>query len=118
MIDGQLPSTFSEFIDAADGVLLDAFSPLALGGTGVSLPWRALSDEVHRRRGGKPIILAGGLTADNVAQAIGDLGPDVVDVSSGVESTPGIKDHDRMRAFRDAVSQAPRFDISTSTSIK
>jgi phosphoribosylanthranilate isomerase len=115
VVDGQLPTTFSELIDAADGLLLDAFSPLALGGTGVTLPWRALSEELGRQRGDTPIILAGGLSPENVAQAITDLRPDVVDVSSGVESAPGVKDHDRMRVFRDAVREASHFDISPST---
>lgn len=115
---GHLPDILSELLSAADGVLLDAFSPVALGGTGVSIPWRALSEELGRRRGDTPIILAGGLSADNVAEAIGDLGPNVVDVSSGVESAPGIKDHGRMRAFRDAVAHASHFDISTITSHK
>jgi phosphoribosylanthranilate isomerase len=115
VVDGQLPKTFSELIATADGVLLDAFSPLALGGTGVPLPWRALSDELDRQRGDTPIILAGGLSPENVAQAISDIRPDVVDVSSGVESAPGVKDHDRMRIFRDAVREASHFDISPTT---
>lgn len=106
VVDGVLPSTLPELIEAADGLLLDAFSPLALGGTGVQLPWHTLSNELRRLRGDTPIILAGGLTPENVAKAIADLGPDVVDVSSGVESSPGVKDHDRMRAFRDAVRSA------------
>ena len=118
VVDGELPIGFSELLEAADAVLLDAFSPLALGGTGVALPWRALSDDLRQRRGDTPIILAGGLTPDNVSRAIGDLAPNVVDVSSGVESAPGIKDHQRMRAFRDAVTGASRFDISTTTSPK
>ncbi|MEP6493586.1 MAG: phosphoribosylanthranilate isomerase [bacterium] len=113
VVDGELTPEFPELADVADGVLLDAYSPNALGGTGVRLPWRMLSAELTRRRGETPIILAGGLSADNVAQAIGDLEPDVVDVSSGVERSPGIKDHDRMRAFRDAVTHA---SISTSRS--
>lgn len=118
VVDGELPNTFSELIEAADGVLLDAFSPLALGGTGVALPWQALSDDLRQRRGDTPIILAGGLTPDNVSRAIGDLAPNIVDVSSGVESAPGIKDHERMRAFRDAVTHPSRLDSSTTTSLK
>jgi len=106
VIDGDLTEAFSDLIEVADGVLLDAFSPKALGGTGLRLPWAAMSAELAQRRGGTPVVLAGGLTPDNVAQAIADLEPNVVDVSSGVELAPGIKDHDRMRAFREAVTRA------------
>jgi len=105
----KLPATLSDLLVASDGLLLDADVRGALGGTGVTLPWAEIADELRalrEARGRKPLILAGGLQPQNVAQAIATLGPDVVDVSSGVESVPGIKDHDRMRAFRDAVHHA------------
>ena len=102
----QLPEATGELVRLGDGLLLDAFVPGALGGTGVTLAWTGIAHELRRIRGNTPIILAGGLRAENVAEAIAVLGPNVVDVSSGVESAPGIKDHERMRAFRDAVSQA------------
>jgi phosphoribosylanthranilate isomerase len=86
-----------------DGLLLDAAVPGKLGGTGVTLPWAELAEPLRELRRFKRIILAGGLRPENVGQAIAALSPDVVDVSSGVESSPGIKDHGRMREFRDAV---------------
>ena len=99
-----LPSQSAALMSAGNGLLLDAFVPGALGGSGVALPWDEISSELPALRApGKLVILAGGLHAENVARAIAALGPDVVDVSSGVECAPGIKDHDRMRAFRDAV---------------
>ena len=107
----KLPATLSDLLVASDGLLLDADvrDRGVLGGTGVTLPWAEIADELHalrEARGRKPLILAGGLRPENVAQAIATLGPDVVDVSSGVEGAPGIKDHARMRAFRDAVHHA------------
>lgn len=95
--------------DVGDGLLLDSYVQGALGGTGVALPWEALASRVAELRtayGDRPIILAGGLKSGNVQRAIQALAPDVVDVSSGVESAPGIKDHSRMRVFRDAVTIA------------
>ncbi|HVX40558.1 MAG TPA: phosphoribosylanthranilate isomerase [Gemmatimonadaceae bacterium] len=102
----ELPPDARTLVDAADGVLLDAHVPGALGGTGVSLPWSDLRRGVAELRANRQIILAGGLRPENVGAAIVALGPDVVDVSSGVEQSPGVKDHDRMRAFRDAVRNA------------
>jgi phosphoribosylanthranilate isomerase len=102
----ELARYAADLLDAGDALLLDAFVPGALGGTGVTLPWFDLASTLASVRGTKPIVLAGGLRPENVAQAIGALAPDVVDVSSGVESSAGIKDHDRMRAFRDAVTQS------------
>lgn len=85
-------------------LVLDSYVPGALGGTGVAMQWSAIKPDVDRlRASGQPVVLAGGLRPENVATAITTLSPDVVDVSSGVESAPGIKDHHRMRAFRDAV---------------
>jgi phosphoribosylanthranilate isomerase len=98
-----LPPIVHEMLELGDGLLLDAAVPGKLGGTGVTLPWTELADPLRELRRFKRIILAGGLRPENVGQAIAALSPDVVDVSSGVESSPGIKDHDRMREFRDAV---------------
>jgi phosphoribosylanthranilate isomerase len=99
-----LPPGIDALADAGDGILIDAFVPGALGGTGTALPWGEMTRDFAELRGrARRIILAGGLRPENVAKAIAALSPNVVDVSSGVESAPGIKDHDRMRAFRDAV---------------
>jgi phosphoribosylanthranilate isomerase len=88
---------------AADGVVLDAYVPGALGGTGVAIDWRALSAVVRDVRAHEEsnalLILAGGLTPENVRRAAELLTPDVVDVSSGVETAPGVKDHARMHRF-------------------
>jgi len=81
------------------GFVLDAFSELSYGGTGQITDW-GLAAEVAKST---PILLAGGLTLDNVTEAIRTVRPYGVDVSSGVESAPGKKDHAKMRAFVDAV---------------
>lgn len=80
---------------AADLVLLDAAVPGQHGGTGTSFDWSLLEGAPL----GRPWILAGGLTPENVVDAVARLSPDVVDVSSGVESEPGLKDPERIRAF-------------------
>ncbi|SNB44647.1 phosphoribosylanthranilate isomerase [Geobacter sp. DSM 9736] len=78
------------------GYLLDAFSPKAYGGTGVAFNWEIA--KVAREQF-SPIILAGGLTPENVAQAVKAVDPFAVDVSSGVESLPGRKDRDKVASF-------------------
>ena len=103
LANGMLPKDSASLFDAADAVVLDSLVPGALGGTGTPLPWTTLAKAVAERRGRAKLIVAGGLRPENVHTAIDALRPDVVDVSSGIESAPGIKDHEKMRAFRDAV---------------
>jgi phosphoribosylanthranilate isomerase len=100
----ELPPVAGELFETADAVVLDAKVEGQLGGTGTALAWRELAAQVAALRGaGARLVLAGGLQPGNVAAAVRALAPDVVDVSSGIESTVGIKDPIRMRAFRDAV---------------
>jgi phosphoribosylanthranilate isomerase len=87
------------------GVLLDAAAQGSFGGTGTTLPW----EEIGRDRtqlGDTPLILAGGLTPDNVAEAIRIVRPHAVDVASGVESAPGRKDPHKVRDFIAAAKAA------------
>ena len=86
-----------------DAFLLDAYSQAGLGGTGEKFNWD-LAGEAQKF--GKPIFLAGGLTPENVAEAVKQVRPFAVDVSSGVESAPGKKDAAKMRAFIEAVRAA------------
>ena len=79
-----------------DAWLLDAYSSDALGGTGEKFNWDLA---VEAQKFGKPVFLAGGLTPENVAEAVRKVQPFGVDVSSGVESSPGKKDHAKVRAF-------------------
>jgi phosphoribosylanthranilate isomerase len=80
---------------APPAYLIDAYRPGEYGGTGQTADW-SLAAELSSR---VPILLAGGLTAENVAQAVSQVRPWGVDVASGVESAPGIKDHHKMRRF-------------------
>lgn len=99
---GRLPDNARELAMAANTFLLDTLGPGGLGGSGQTFDWRAIEEPLRELRAGRRLVLAGGLHAENVASAIATLQPDVVDVASGVEASPGIKDHQRMRAFRDA----------------
>jgi phosphoribosylanthranilate isomerase len=82
--------------------LLDAHRPGVPGGTGESFDWNL----VATRRSDVPLILAGGLTPDNVDEAVAAVAPSAVDVASGVEGGPGIKDHALMAAFAERAQAA------------
>jgi phosphoribosylanthranilate isomerase len=79
-----------------DAWLLDAYSPGKPGGTGETFNWGLA---LEARSSGRPIFLAGGLTPENVAEAVRSARPYGVDVSGGVEASPGRKDHAKVRAF-------------------
>ena len=99
-IAGSHISPDSEVLfSAADAIVLDARSEKGLGGTGEALPWSDLAVDLARDRGSAAVVLAGGLKPDNVGRAVRTLAPDVVDVSSGIEVSPGVKDAWLMREF-------------------
>ena len=83
-------------------VLLDAHDPVRRGGTGRTIDWTGAASVAARR----PIVLAGGLNPDNVADAIARVQPYGIDVSSGVEAAPGVKDHGRLKQLFDAIRDA------------
>jgi phosphoribosylanthranilate isomerase len=101
------PTEALTLFDIADAIVLDARSEKRLGGTGQALPWDELAVDLALDRGSAAVVLAGGLSPSNVASAIRTLAPDVVDVSSGIESAPGVKDPWLMREFFAAVSGTP-----------
>jgi phosphoribosylanthranilate isomerase len=83
-------------------VLIDAAVPGQHGGTGQTVPWQLLAGF----QPGVPLILAGGLTPDNVAEAVHVVRPYAVDVASGIERGPGLKDPEKMRRFIDRALEA------------
>ena len=97
----QVPAEAAELAAVSDALVLDAKVSGRLGGSGVALPWADVALALEPWRGDRPIVLAGGLVPSTVSQAIRTLHPAIVDVSSGVESAPGIKHHALMRAFAD-----------------
>ncbi|MGF6669220.1 MULTISPECIES: phosphoribosylanthranilate isomerase [Pseudomonas] len=86
----------------ASGVLLDTYVEGVPGGTGEAFDWSLIPPDLS-----KPLILAGGLTPENVADAVARVRPYAVDVSGGVEASKGIKDHAKIRAFIAAARKAP-----------
>ena len=93
-------ATVAEVIEAigpADALVLDAFSSKGLGGTGEKIDWGVAAEIVAESP--KPVILAGGLNPENVKEAIHRVHPYAVDVASGVEISPGIKDPELIKRF-------------------
>jgi phosphoribosylanthranilate isomerase len=84
---------------ATDFHLLDSYMPGRPGGTGETFAWEI----AQAHRGTVPVVLSGGLKPDNVADAIAAVRPYAVDVASGVELRPGVKDPDKLEAFAEAV---------------
>ena len=91
------------YADAADAILLDAYVAGAHGGTGAQFDWELA---IQARALGRPLVLAGGLTPANVAEAVRTVRPYGVDVSSGVESAPGQKDPAKLEEFVRAARSA------------
>lgn len=96
------PNSFAR--DNAPALLVDASVKGAYGGTGVTADWKSAAELAKKY----PILLAGGLTPENVAEAVRQVNPWGVDVASGVEFAPGLKDAKKMKAFVKAVRNVMR----------
>jgi phosphoribosylanthranilate isomerase len=112
LITTPVIKSFAPAADSGEGeewipavtLLLDAHDPVRRGGTGHTIDWSAAARIAARRR----VLLAGGLTPENVADAIVRVGPYGIDVSSGIEREPGRKDASRVRALFDEVRRIAR----------
>ncbi|MFK8069198.1 MAG: phosphoribosylanthranilate isomerase [Gammaproteobacteria bacterium] len=93
----------SQQFQNAQGLLLDAYDKTMYGGTGKSFDWSIIPEDLSL-----PIILAGGLSPDNVSTAIKNVKPYAVDVSGGIEQSKGIKDTKKMNVFMNGVSNGCR----------
>jgi phosphoribosylanthranilate isomerase len=93
----------AELLPFAGSVLWDAFAKDKFGGTGHTSDWAAFRVERESHQG-RNWILAGGLSPDNISAALAATGAKIVDVNSGVETSPGIKNPDKLRAFFEAIA--------------
>jgi len=84
-----------------DAILFDTYKKNVRGGTGSSFDWNILSNQKYD----KPIILSGGLNTKNVLEAINTINPNAIDVNSGVEVSPGIKSHSKVKKFYNTINQ-------------
>ncbi len=100
----SVPADFTPYRDVAQGYLLDTYAVDQLGGTGRIFDWGIIGSLALER----PIILAGGLTPENVAAAIQGVQPFAIDINSGVEVRPGLKDYGRLQALVEEVRRADR----------
>jgi phosphoribosylanthranilate isomerase len=112
-VGGQVPAAFADELrilsmaQEVDTVLVDSRTAVADGGTGIRFDWDAARSALNAL-GDKPLIVAGGLNPENVAQAISTLRPWGVDVASGVEASVGKKDPARVREFIENARKAGR----------
>jgi phosphoribosylanthranilate isomerase len=96
---GDVESGLRRYEEVVDGILLDGWHPERRGGTGISFSWREVEEIRSRFPREVLFVAAGGLKPGNVGEAVRRLRPDVVDVSSGVEIRPGVKDPEAVEAF-------------------
>jgi phosphoribosylanthranilate isomerase len=104
LLKGQAAQDHTDQTINAAAILLDAYRPDAYGGTGHKVDWDIAAEIVQRSQ--RPVILAGGLTPDNIQDAIRRVRPYAVDVSSGIESAPGIKNLEKMQTFIELAKSA------------
>lgn len=97
VVDAEDPQRARAVDAAVDAVVVDSVSDEGAGGTGETHDWKQTAKTTSTLDA--PVVLAGGLTPDNVAEAVETVRPYAVDVASGVESSGGVKDHDAVRAF-------------------
>src|SRR5271155_3386898 len=88
-----------EFLGGINALFIDSGSPQQPGGTGKNFDWQSAAGSIRLIGEAVPVVIAGGLTSENVGEAIGILKPWGVDVASGVEARPGKKDPEKVRAF-------------------
>ncbi|WP_256297022.1 phosphoribosylanthranilate isomerase [Haloarchaeobius salinus] len=103
-VDAAAPETATRYVDVVDALLVDSIGEDGGGGTGETHDWtrtRAATADLD-----VPVILAGGLTPENVGEAVATVDPFAVDVASGVEARGGVKDHDALAAFVAAAREA------------
>lgn len=103
-VKGEAPPE-SAFDPRAGAILLDAWNPATYGGTGERLDW-ALARAIVGTHASKKFLLAGGLSPENVGEAVAAVRPHAVDAASGIESSPGIKNESLVRAFVSAAKSA------------
>ncbi|QIB75017.1 phosphoribosylanthranilate isomerase [Halogeometricum borinquense] len=97
VVDAEQPQRACDLDSAVDAIVVDSVSDEGAGGTGKTHDW----EQTAKATAGldAPVVLAGGLTPENVTEAVETVNPFAVDVASGVESSGGVKDHDAVRAF-------------------
>ena len=103
MRDESSLAEIAAYPDPVGAVLLDAYHKGTLGGSGMTFDWSLAARA--KALTGRPVILAGGLTPENVQDALEAVRPYAVDVASGVEAAPGVKDHAKIKAFVRAVRE-------------